>query len=52
MLLAFFSVAILAAGISSVMLHAEEEDARRTVKVAVLNNTTYADQDENGTWTE
>jgi signal transduction histidine kinase/CheY-like chemotaxis protein len=50
MLLAFFSVAILAAGISSVMLHAEEEDARRTVKVAVLNNTTYADQDENGTW--
>ena len=24
--------------------------AQRTVKVAVLNNTTYADQDENGNW--
>ena len=29
---------------------AQAADARRTVKVAVLNNTTYADQDANGVW--
>jgi len=49
-ILMFLLAAVLLAGIYSAPAKAEEQEDRRTVKVAVLNHTTFADQDENGVW--
>jgi signal transduction histidine kinase/ActR/RegA family two-component response regulator len=49
-LAACFLLAVVLTGILPISAKAEERKARQTVKVAVLNNTTYADQDENGVW--
>jgi len=43
-------IAVLLAGFYPVPAKAETQEDRQTVKVAVLNNTTFADQDENGVW--
>lgn len=42
--------AVFLAGMPVPEAHAAEQNAQQTVKVAVLNHTTYADQDENGVW--
>lgn len=49
-LAALFLAAILGMGLFRAPVRAEDHSARMTVKVAVLNNTTYANQDENGVW--
>ena len=44
------AVLALMTAVCAVGVHAEEQETRRTVKVAVLNDSIYADQDENGNW--
>jgi hypothetical protein len=45
-IMAFLLTAALMTGIFPAAVKAEEQTARQTVKVAVLNHSTYADQDE------
>jgi L-cystine transport system substrate-binding protein len=49
-LAAFLLTAAFMAGICPAGAGAEEQNSRQTVKVAVLNHSTYADRDENGVW--
>jgi signal transduction histidine kinase/CheY-like chemotaxis protein len=47
---ALLLIIVLIMGICPVPVQAEEQNAKQKIKVAVLNHTTYADQDENGVW--
>ena len=49
-IMAFLLTAALLTGILPVTVKAEAQASRQTVKVAVLNHSTYANQDENGVW--
>lgn len=49
-IMAFLLTMLLMLGICVIPAEAEEQKNRQTYKVAVLNHTTYADQDENGVW--
>ena len=49
-IMALLLTVALVTGIFPAAVKAEERTAIQTVKVAVLNHSTYADQDENGVW--
>jgi ABC-type amino acid transport substrate-binding protein len=49
-ILAFLLTAAMMTAVCPATAKAEDQNSRQTVKVAVLNHSTYADQDENGVW--